>query len=103
MKVRFCEPVDDLVYGFTIITTDGLVLFGTNTELEGMVTNAGKPSDIRVYRMSVKLQLGLDDIFFTIGIAERQAKLCDIRQSRVHILVSETRKYVGIAKLETTL
>jgi lipopolysaccharide transport system ATP-binding protein len=103
MKVRFCDSVEDLVYGFTITTTDGLVLFGTNTGHQGIVATSARPGDIRVYQMSVKLELGPGNIFFTIGIAEGQTKLCDIRQSCVHILVSETRSYVGVTRLKTAL
>jgi len=103
MRAWYREAVTNPVYGFTITTTDGLVLFGTNTELEGMIANAAKAGEIRVYRMSLKLQLGPGDVFFTIGIAEGQTNLCDIRQSCVHIRVSEIQKYVGVARLETSL
>ena len=103
MKVRFREPVDDLVYGFTITTTDGLALFGTNTAIEGMVMNPGEVDDIRVYRISLKLQLGPGDIFFTVGVAQGQTNVCDIRQSCAQIRVIAKRSYVGVALLETSL
>jgi len=53
--------------------------------------------------MSLKLQLGPGDIFFSIGVAQGQTKLCDIRQSCVHIRVTEKRNYVGIASLDARL
>jgi len=49
------------------------------------------------------LQLGPGDIFFTIAVAQGQTKVSDIRQSCVHIRVSEIQKYVGVARLETSL
>jgi lipopolysaccharide transport system ATP-binding protein len=103
IKVRFRERVDNLVYGFTITTTDGLALFGTNTEIEGLATNPGDVDDIRVYRMWVKLQLGPGDIFFTLGVAQGPTNVCDIRQSCAQIHVTENRSRVGVASLEARL
>ena len=36
MTVRAAEPLSDFVFGFRVTTVSGVVVFGTNTELEGL-------------------------------------------------------------------
>lgn len=103
MKVHFRESLLGLVYGFTINATDGLVLFGTNTELSNTQASPGSPGEIRIYKMSTRLNLAPGDIFITIGVGEGPGKLCDIRQSCIHLQLADTTKYVGVAKLEASL
>lgn len=99
IKVHFSRKINDFIYGLTITTADGIVLFGTNTANEPVHMEPGNPDELRVYRIRVDLTLGKQDIFITLGVSDGRHGICDSRQSCVHLVVTDPIAFIGVAKL----
>lgn len=98
-KVLFKEVMQGLNYGLSLLAKDGVLLYGNNTLMQGMKPQPGEPGEVRVYKISVDLNLAPGDVFLTFGVAEGPGLLSDIRQGCAYIRVTDDLPYTGLVSL----
>ncbi len=72
MQVYFHQPFDQLIYGITIKTLDGVTVYGANTrerKIETAQQTAGSQAEIK---FSMKLNLIRGEYFVSLGVAQLQ-------------------------------
>ncbi|MBN1788438.1 MAG: ABC transporter ATP-binding protein [Sedimentisphaerales bacterium] len=101
LKVRFNEPFDNPLAGFSVKTTDGLIIMGTHNMCFGIPIVRSAGSEIAIFKFSIKLPLHAGDYFFDIGTIDMGTDILDRRCSAIHLYVHESTRFDGIAYLET--
>lgn len=103
MRVCFDQTVDSPLVGFTVKTTDGVLVTSTHSSWLGKPLRARDAGDIAEYRLQLKTHLVPGEWFFSLTIAEDQATILDTRESLFHITVWSAHRVRGIASLEAVL
>jgi len=105
LKVKFHQAVEFPLYGFSIKTIDGVVVYASNTRYNKTPLRSAKESDIIVFRFSIKLNLHGGDFFIDLGVAEKlpgEDEPMDRRCGLIHLYVQEKKRFDGFVELETT-
>lgn len=69
--VRFYSEQSGVIYGVTIKTVDGTTVFGTNTDLLSVRTDAMSDGDTAVVRFTLALNLVASEYFMSLGVVAR--------------------------------
>ncbi len=72
MKVHFNAPVQDLIYGITLKTLDGVTVYGANTRDRDIKTAGRITGDQIEVCFSLKLNLLKGNYFVSLGVAQSQ-------------------------------
>ncbi|MBU4443631.1 ABC transporter ATP-binding protein [bacterium] len=105
LKARFHQTVDSPMFGFSIKTIDGVVVYASNTRYSKIPIKSAKESDIIVFSFSIKLSLIAGDFFIDLGIAEKLPGIdspIDIRYSLIHLPIQERNRFDGFVELESS-
>ena len=70
MKVIFNREMSGLIYGLTIRTVDGVIVFGANTRNRGMHMIARREGEIAWICFKLDLNLLPGEYFLSLGIAQ---------------------------------
>lgn len=104
MWVYFKETIDDLIYGITLKTNDGHIVYGTNTRLQpGLSTTENKGAQISIdFTLEANLLGG--DYFVSLGVAQdhdsKDAIPIDRRYDLIHLHLAPTGEAFGLADLK---
>ena len=90
-----------ILAGFSIKTTDGLVIMGTHNMCFNSPIARSSGSEIAIFKFSIKLPLHAGDYFFDIGTIDMGRDVLDRRCSAIHLYVHESNRFDGITYLET--
>ena len=104
MKVRFNRPVEYPMFGFALMTTDGVIVYGTNTRLERIHVGPAAAGSVAAVRWSLRLDANVGDIFINLGVAEQMPDaddLMDDRKDLIHLHVHSSGEFVGLARFDT--
>jgi len=105
MKIKFHQPFQLPVYGFSIKTVDGVKVSGTNTWLDKFDAPSVSAGEIVVFCYDIKMSLAGGDFFVTLAIADRidnQCVLADHRTDLIHIRVQPGKEGVnGFIEMNT--
>ena len=103
MRVYFHESMEDVIYGLTIRTVDGVMVFGANTRSRQMETKKrtrGETAEIR-FRFTLNLLPG--EYFLSLGVAQDDDSVdnlaIDRRYDLVHLSVIGGPDDLGFAEL----
>ena len=103
MKVYFHESMEDIIYGLTIRTVDGVMVFGVNTRSRFMETKKrarGETAEIR-FRFVFNVLPG--EYFLSLGVAQDDDSVdnlaIDRRYDLVHLSVTGGPDDLGFAEL----
>ena len=104
-QVVFDEDLEDLIYGLTIKTPDGVSVYGTNSLWKGCQVPLRKKGDLAEVRFSFRANLAEGDYFISLGVAqddaERDSIPVDRRYDLIHLkVVDEDHSSFGIAVLD---
>ena len=104
MRVVYHENLSDIIYGCTVKTVDGQVVFGANTRSRKMSVIERKRCDIASVRFSCTLDIIPGDYFISLGIAmddpHRDNLAIDRRYDLIHLCVTGEYGDFGIADLK---
>jgi lipopolysaccharide transport system ATP-binding protein len=107
VKVHFLERVDNVVYGLTVKTVDGVTVYGTNTMRKKLPGLIGEKDVSSVIRFSFVPRLLSGDYFISIGVAVEDelgvSQAVDRRYDMIHLHVEGNRDAFGIADLGVDL
>lgn len=104
MKVTYQERLDDLIYGLTIKTVDGVTVSGSNTRISHTAITAHEGGDIAVVRFRLMANLVAGDYFVSLGVAiddpGRDNIAIDRRYDMIHLHIEDSGNAYGIAFLD---
>ena len=90
LRAIFHQTVELPMFGFSIKSIDGVVVYASNTRFNKTVIRYAKESDIIVIRFQIKMNLKEGDYFIDLGVAEKlpeKDKLNDVRYDIIHLIV----------------
>ena len=107
VKIRFFQPVNSLLYGFSIKTLEGIVVYASNTRyFKGHVTPV-KGLNIVIIKVLLKMSLHAGEYFIDLGVAEKiidKDEPIDRRCGIIHFTVLQHNKpFDGIVELESDI
>ena len=107
MSVVFHDDLDDLIYGITVKTNDGNIIYSTNSRLIGTLPTQQKQGDLIEIQYQFKVNLLGGDYFISLGVAQdHESKdniAIDRRYDMIHLHVGETKDAHGIVSLKGSL
>jgi len=100
--VHFFQPTDNIVYGLTVKTVDGLAVFGSNSEKALSRLDEERIGTLLLeYEITMNLSGG--DYFFSLGVVRRDTSGSDVvldrRYDLFHLNVAQGTDSFGIANL----
>lgn len=106
-SVLFLQDVDDLIYGITVKTADGNVIYGTNSRMVGDLSTQQEAGDLVSIEFSLIMNLLAGDYFISLGVAQdhpvKDNIAIDRRYDMIHLHVSQTSDAFGFAELSGDL
>jgi len=100
--VHFFQHADNVIYGLTIKTVDGLAVFGSNSE-KVLARLDGDRVGTTILEYEITMNLCGGDYFFSLGVVRRDASGVDVvldrRYDLFHLKVAEGGASFGIADL----
>lgn len=108
LRVKFHISVHLPIFGLTIKTPDGIVIFGTNSRdfIGGPCFRPCKENDIVTIQFTVDQRLGQGDYFLSFGVVEQNNENVvplDRRYDAVHIHISSDRATFGLVDMYTDI
>ena len=105
LGVFFHQPASGLIYGLTIKTIDGAVVFGTNSELRGMHIDNKSGNEFTVVEFAFCAHLIPGEYFISVGIVIRKEAgseiVLDRRYDLLHLKIHEDKRDAfGIAAVD---
>lgn len=104
MKVRFSRAVQYPMFGFAVMTTDGVIVYGTNTRLARIGIGPAQACSMATVKWSLRLDANIGDVFINLGVAEQMPDVDDMlddRKDLIHLHVHSDEEFVGLARFET--
>ena len=104
-EVAFEEDLENLIYGLTIKTPDGVSVYGTNSLWKGIKTPLRKKGDRVEVQFTFRANLAEGDYFISLGVAQDDAENdsipVDRRYDLIHLkVVDDDHSSFGIAVLD---
>ncbi len=103
LKARFHETVLNPVFGLSIKTTDGVVLFAVNSAYQKLRLPAAAAGDVLTFKYTMSMNLHAGDVFVDIGVAGiadgGEVKSFDRRCSIIHLQIAEREQFDGFCFL----
>lgn len=103
MKIFFKEPIEDLIYGLTVKTVDGLTVYGANTREKELAVARHTAGEYAVVRFSFENRLITGNYFVSLGVAKDDPEVdnaaIDRRYDLFNICVEGEKGVFGVADL----
>lgn len=104
LKVLSKEVIPKPCLGFTIKTTDGSMIYGSNTDLANLEIEPIKKKKAVIFKFSTRLDIASGDYFITIGIGavspKRDHIFMDSRHGIIHLKVEQKTAFDGVVRLD---
>ena len=106
-EVEYLDYVHSPVYGLDIRTVEGIRVFGTNTQLQGVQVKAKEKGDFVIVYFHIPMMLTGGDYFISIGIADLNkngyAEPVERRYDMLHIKLFEYEQSYGFSLLNVNI
>jgi lipopolysaccharide transport system ATP-binding protein len=107
MTVLFHRDIDIPVYGLTVRTVDGTVVYGTNTFRQKTAVASGRAGERAQISFTFAARLVGGDYFISLGLAEQLAendhRAVDRRYDLIHLQVGDDELAFGVADLDARI
>ncbi len=105
--VHFNDALDNIIYGITVKTVDGVLVYGANTRSRNVTTVRRVAGEIALIEFTLEANLVPAEYFISIGVAaddfEQDNKAVDRRYDLIHLGIEGERADFGIADLSMEL
>ena len=104
VKATFLQNVELPLYGFSVKSLDGIVIYASNTRFKNAVVNPVASGDRVTFKFSIELNMTGGDFFMDLGIAEKlpaKDAPVDIRMSMIHLFVQCRERFDGFMQMDT--
>ena len=102
--IHFNTDVERIIYGVTVKSADGMVIYGTNSRLRHTDDTSQVAGDLVQLEFTMKANLLGGDYFISIGVAQddedKDNLAIDRRYDMVHLRVEDANDAFGFASLE---
>ena len=98
IKVQFHRDVDIPQTGWALVTTEGIVIAGSNTVMQKRTLSSVRDRELVIYDQEIKLALCGGQYFLTLGIGEYERQewtYFDLRNSMIHLSVVDSERASG--------
>lgn len=105
-EVAFEEAVECPVYGLTVKTKDGVLVYANNTWFSGMHVEPGNRGDSVIVEFRQNVNLAAGDYFISVGVAEQikgENVPVDRRYDLAYLKVMPADRSVGIVNMFSTI
>lgn len=107
LKIKYNKNVAEPQIGWALVNTEGLVIAGSNTEMQSTVLASAQKGEIIIYTQEIKLSLCGGNYFISLGIGESKNRVqewthFDLRNSVLYIPVSESLNASGFFKMPSS-
>jgi len=107
MRVGINEPLQGLIYGFTVKTVDGRTVYGCNTRARNVATSDRLAGETIEVTFTFRFNVIPGEYFLSLGVAvdddTRDNVAIDRRYDLIHVTVTGELGDFGIADLDTTI
>ncbi|MFW2440906.1 MAG: ABC transporter ATP-binding protein [Arenicellales bacterium] len=107
IRVVFHQDVSNPIFGLTIKTADGIIVYGANTRARNLAVPAGRAGSEMLIRFSFNADLIGGDYFISLGLADDDEKkdnlAIDRRYDLIHLQIKAEQSDFGISALNMTL
>jgi len=107
VDVVFLEALEEVIFGLTIKTIEGLTVYASNTELMGIKVPPRAAGDRARVRFRFHARLLPGDYFISLGVAvpdaEQGTRAVDRRYDLVHMHVTDVFHAFGVADLDMSI
>jgi lipopolysaccharide transport system ATP-binding protein len=106
IKAHFYQYITTPVYGISIKTLDGTVIYATNTRIKQIPVRPANAADTHIFSFSMRLPLRQGDYFMDVGLTEAiqqgtDEALLDVRYSLAHLSITSPKElFDGLVELE---
>lgn len=100
VKIAFKAALDNPLVGISVTSSQGVLVFSTHSGWLSARTASVQAGDVRIYRLSLMPRLGPGDWFVEIAVAENSLDMCDVRSKVIHLTVTSTGFFDGLAQLD---
>lgn len=105
--IVFQEDIEDLVFGITLKTNDGNIVYGTNSRMIGDLPRQQVAGSLLCIDFSLTMAILGGDYFVSLGVAQdhqdKDAIPIDRRYDFIHLHVSPTEEAFGVADLQASI
>lgn len=105
IKVKFDRNVETPQTGWALLTTEGIIVAGSNTVMQKSTLSSVCAGETVIYDQEIKLALCGGQYFLTIGIGEYQKQewnYFDVRNSAIHIAVADSERATGFFQVPSS-
>jgi lipopolysaccharide transport system ATP-binding protein len=103
VRVAFNEDCSEPNIGVTIQTKEGIIVFAANAIWLKQRLEMRKAGDVRTYQISVRMDLGSQDWFVSLAVANGLDEMRDQREALFHLRCESLATTYGLASLPTTI
>jgi len=100
-KVLFQKDIESPVVGMIIKSTEGVIVYGNNTDWMKRQLRPVKQGDVRIYRFGIRIDLAGGDWFIDLAVGETSSAICDHRAALINLYIVAHSRSVGLATLQT--
>ena len=105
--VVFKESIDHLVFGITLKTSDGNIVYGSNSRLIGDLPRQQAAGELLCIDFTLDMTILGGDYFVSLGVAQdhddKDAIPIDRRYDLIHLHVAPTEEAFGIVDLQASI
>jgi len=105
--VVFKESIDQLVFGITLKTSDGNIVYGSNSRLIGSLPRQQAAGELLCIDFTLDMSILGGDYFVSLGVAQdhddKDAIPIDRRYDLIHLHVAPTEEAFGIVDLQASI
>ena len=103
VKAKFSEAVAAPLFGLAVKTREGVLIYGWNSFFARQFLPPAEPGRTIIVKFSLRLNTHAGDIFLDLGVDESEGSCFHSlarRNSVIHLLIQEARRFDGLADLE---
>ena len=105
--IIFKEDIENLVFGITLKTSDGNIVYGTNSRMVGELPAMQSAGSLLCIDFSLTMALLAGDYFVSLGVAQdhqdKDAIPVDRRYDLIHLHLAPTEEAFGVADLQANV
>jgi homopolymeric O-antigen transport system ATP-binding protein len=102
IKVHYKIPIGSPRIGWGIVSTEGIMVSGSNSVSRGIILPDASPGEIAVYRIDIQLNLCTGDYFLNLGVSTYDNPdwhFLDSRRAVLHFNVKDSQGASGFVDL----
>jgi lipopolysaccharide transport system ATP-binding protein len=103
VKVLYQIDVETPLVGFTVQSTEGLVVATTHSAWLGNQLRARVAGEVATYRFTFLAHLAAGNWFVNLAVASNESTLLDTRESLIHLYVTSRLRTAGLVSLEASV